>query len=396
MMTDKSDQPEQLMEQPKEQNDQDIGLLTKAIESINSVSSTLMQYYQTLEDRVKVLTDEVDQKKQLLDSILDSIDVGVVFFDKDGVIRLINKASEGLLGVDSGTIVGGTTLHAEINEDIVIPERGKPFHALISSSEVSGGAGSAIGKVLIFKDITRLKRLEAENERNRRLSAMGELVMKIAHEIRNPLGSIELFANLLANDLKGTEQVDYARRISNSVRTLVSTLDNMLRFSGEIRPKMEYGCINDIVRETCDEFREVLATGGIEIELSEDGRYSFHLDKDLMRQALINMVLNAVQAMQDGGKITVRIEREPDQRGRPSYVRIAIRDNGAGMDEETKARLFEPFFSTKDRGTGLGMSITLGIVAAHKGRIDVDSLPGRGTDFIISLPTEKRSDKRVQ
>lgn len=80
MMTDKSDQPEQLMEQPKEQNDQDIGLLTKAIESINSVSSTLMQYYQTLEDRVKVLTDEVDQKKQLLDSILDSIDVGVVFF----------------------------------------------------------------------------------------------------------------------------------------------------------------------------------------------------------------------------------------------------------------------------------------------------------------------------
>jgi signal transduction histidine kinase len=115
-----------------------------------------------------------------------------------------------------------------------------------------------------------------------------------------------------------------------------------------------------------------------------------------MRQALINMVLNAVQAMQDGGKITVRIEREPDQRGRPSYVRIAIRDNGAGMDEETKARLFEPFFSTKDRGTGLGMSITLGIVAAHKGRIDVDSLPGRGTDFIISLPTEKRSEKRVQ
>jgi signal transduction histidine kinase len=379
-----------------EQNEQDIGLLSKAIESINSVSSTLMQYYQNLEDRVKVLTDEVDQKKQLLDSILDSIDVGVVFFDKGGVIRLINTAAEGLLGVDSGTVIGGLSIYAEIKDDIVTPENARTFHALVSNSEVSGGAGSTIGKVLIFKDITRLKRLEAENERNRRLSAMGELVMKIAHEIRNPLGSIELFANLLANDLKGTEQVDYARRISNSVRSLVSTLDNMLRFSGEIRPKMEFSCINDIVRETCDEFREVLAAGGIEIELSDDDRYSFHLDKNLIRQALINMILNAVQAMQDGGKITMRVERELPQKEKPSHIRIAIRDSGSGMNEETKARLFEPFFSTKDRGTGLGMSITLGIVAAHQGHIDVDSFPGKGTEFIISLPTEKRTDTRGQ
>jgi signal transduction histidine kinase len=375
-----------------EQNEQDIGLLTKAIESINSVSSTLMQYYQTLEDKVKVLTEEVDQKKQLLDSILDSIDLGVVFFDKDGVIRLINKAAEALLGTDSGTITGGTSLHAEISEEMVIPEKGKPFHALVSSSEVRGGNdGSAIGKVLIFKDITRLKRLEAENERNRRLSAMGELVMKIAHEIRNPLGSMELFANLLANDLKGTEQVDYARRISNSVRSLVNTLDNMLRFSGEIRPKMEYLCLNDIVRETCDEFREVLAGGGIGIDLFDEAEYRLYLDRGLMSQALINILLNAVHAMQDGGNIRVTIDGERDS----DEVRISIRDNGVGMDEDTRARLFEPFFSTKDRGTGLGMSITLAIITAHKGRVEVDSFPGKGTEFIISLPPEKRAEMRI-
>ncbi|HMK55594.1 MAG TPA: ATP-binding protein [Dissulfurispiraceae bacterium] len=376
------------------QNEQDIGLLTKAIESINSVSSTLMQYYQSLEDKVKVLTDEVDQKKQLLDSILDSIDVGVVFFDKDGVIRLINKAAEGLLCVKSDEITGGVSLHAEIRDDMIVPEESKPFPAIISDSEVCAAAGRVIGRVLIFNNITMLKRLEAENERNRRLSAMGELVMKIAHEIRNPLGSIELFANLLANDLKGTEQVDYARRISNSVRSLVSALDNMLRFSGEIRPKMEYSCINDVVRETCDEFREVLTAGGIEIDLTEDGRYSFHIDQGLVRQALINIILNAVQAMQDGGRITLRIEQDAALKDRPQNVRILIRDNGSGMDEETKARLFEPFFSTKDRGTGLGMSITQGIIAAHKGSIEVESAAGKGTEFVISLPTEKRTDKR--
>ncbi|HMK61479.1 MAG TPA: ATP-binding protein [Dissulfurispiraceae bacterium] len=377
-----------------EQNDQDIGLLTKAIESINSVSSTLMQYYQSLEDKVKVLTDEVDQKKQLLDSILDSVDVGVVFFDKDGVIRLINKTAEGLLCVHSDDVRGGTSLHSEIREDLILPEHGKPFQAIVSNSEVCSVAGGKIGRVLIFKDITILKRLEAENERNRRLSAMGELVTKIAHEIRNPLGSIELFANLLANDLKGTEQVDYARRISNSVRSLVSTLDNMLRFSGEIKPKMEYCCINDVVRETCDEFREVLTSGGISIELTDDERYSFHVDRGLVRQALINIILNAVQAMQDGGKISVVISQDVTLKDVIKNIRIAVRDSGAGMDEHTKARLFEPFFSTKDRGTGLGMSITQGIVAAHKGHIEVHSKIGKGTEFIILLPTEKRSDKR--
>ena len=375
-----------------EQNEQGIGLLTKAIESINSVSSTLMQYYQTLEDRVKVLTEEVDQKKQLLDSILDSVDVGVVFFDKDGIIRLINRAAEGLLGADSAAITGGTSLHAEINEEMIVPEKGKPFHAIVSSSEVRGGGeGSTVGKVLIFKDITRLKRLEAENERNRRLSEMGELVMKIAHEIRNPLGSIELFANLLANDLRGTEQVDYARRISNSVRSLVNTLDNMLRFSGEIRPQMKYSCINDIIRETCNEFREVLAGGGIGIALSEDVECSLYLDKGLIRQALINILLNAVHAMPEGGNIKVAIDRG----GGSEDIRISIKDNGSGMDEGTRARMFEPFYSTKDRGTGLGMSITLGIISAHKGNIEVDSSPGGGTEFIISLPTEKRTEKRM-
>ncbi|HEX8948685.1 MAG TPA: ATP-binding protein, partial [Dissulfurispiraceae bacterium] len=330
--------------------------------------------------------------KRLLDSILDSIDVGVVFFDRDGVIRLINRAAEDLLGSDSGTITGGTSLHAEISEEMVIPEKGRPFHALVSSSEVRGGSdGSTIGKVLIFKDITRLKKLEAENERNRRLSAMGELVMKIAHEIRNPLGSMELFADLLADDLKGTEQVDYARRISNSVRTLVNTLDNMLRFSGEIRPKLEYLCINDIVRETCDQFREVLAGGGIGLDLIEEAEYRLYLDRGLMSQALINMLLNSVHAMPDGGNIRVAIDRDKVS----GEVRVSIRDSGTGMDEETRTKLFEPFFSTKDRGTGLGMSITLSIIAAHKGRIDVDSVPGRGTEFIISLPPEKRAEMRT-
>lgn len=363
-----------------------VDLLNKAIETFNSASATLVQYYSTLEDKVRLLTEEVDHKKQLLNGILDSIDVGVVFFDRDGIIRTMNKAAECLLNINASDAIGGISIHAEIHEEVIVPANGKPFYALVSRSDVTDNGGNVIGNVLIFKDITRLKQLESENERNRRLTAMGELVMKIAHEIRNPLGSIELFASLLSNDLKGTEHGDYANRISNSVRSLVNTLDNMLRFTKEVKPKPGYCCLNDMVSETCDEFKELFANSDIQLDFSGKGQYWLNMDKGLMRQALINILLNSVHAMPDGGKIEIRIQNTEDKGQRTEEVEIIIRDTGIGMDEDTRMRMFEPFFSTKDRGTGLGMSITAGIIKAHKGTIDVRSEIGGGTEFVIKLP----------
>lgn len=370
----------------------DVELLNKAIESFNAASTTLMQYYRSLEDKVLLLTDEVEHKKQLLDSILDSVDVGVVFFDKDGTIQLVNTAAEQLLAIRAQEVIGGTSLHATINEEVITPERGAPFYALVSRSEVRDREGKAVGYVLLFKDMTRLKQLEAENERNRRLTAMGELVLKIAHEIRNPLGSIELFASLLSSDLRDTPQGEYAHRISNSVKSLVNTLDNMLRFSRGIRPKLEPCCLNEIVGELCAEFRELFASNRITITQTDDVKAVLAIDKGLLRQALMNILLNAVQAMPDGGGVTIGIAAaEAPLRG----TALVIRDTGAGMDEETRSRIFEPFFSTKDRGTGLGMSITAGIIAAHRGTIAVTSEPGRGTEFIITLPHEAGSESAL-
>ena len=370
----------------------DIELLNKAIETFNSASSTLVKYYSSLEEKVKLLTEEVDHKKQLLDSILDSIDIGVIFFDSDGVVRLINNTAENLLNVKAAGIIGGKNIYAAIQDEVIAPDNGKPFFALVSRLEVKDKTGSMIGHVLIFKDITRLRQLESENERNRRLTAMGEFVLKIAHEIRNPLGSIELFASLLYNDLKGTEHGDYASRISNSVGSLVNTLDNMLRFSKGIMPGLEYCCLNDLVNEICSEFGKLLSSVNIYIDFVETGQYSLSIDKGLIRQAFVNILLNSVQAMPDGGKIEINIRELDPMQGCEDpvekCVEISIKDSGIGMDEETCARIFEPFFSTKDRGTGLGMSITAGIINAHKGSIEVKSEIGKGTEFIIKLPVK--------
>jgi len=360
-------------------------LLEQAIERFNTASSTLMNSYQTLQAQVRLLTEEVAHKKQLLNSILDSIDVGVVYFDADGTVQLMNRSAEGLLGISADRVLGTPSLPAVFSEEQVTCTDGRRFPAIISRSAVKNQSGLPTGSVLFFQDITRLKQLEAENERNRRLTAMGELITKIAHEIRNPLGSIELFASLLSKDLEGTPSASYAGRISNSVRHLVNTLDNMLRFSGGVRPVFAPLVLNVVLSELIDEFREVFLSSGIDLTLTSDEVYALQGDRVLLRQAFINILLNAFQAMPDGGTITMGIRQ-----GEAGPV-VAIRDSGTGMDQETASRLFEPFYSTKDRGTGLGMSIVAGIMEAHGAHIHVQSEPGAGTTVSIEFAKDHKA-----
>lgn len=363
------------MKQPHEE------LLNEAISKISTASDALIKYYKILEDKIRLLTEEVEQKKRLLSSILDSIDIAVVFFDSEGVIKLINRSAERLFNLKAEEVMGKKDLPVKIDGDIVYPKDSKkPFYAIVSQSEVMDSEGSKIGKVLLCKDITRIKELEAENERNRRLTAMGSLLMKIAHEIRNPLGSIELFANMIAEDLKETVHGEYAQRISSSVRMLRNTLENMLSFTRGINPKKDIVPLDKLIEDLLKEFKELLARVGIDVEVDIQEDLMLSIDASLIRQALINIIVNAYQAMPDGGKLYIGACREMD------CVKLLIRDTGQGIDREILDRIFDPFFSTKDRGTGLGLSITNSIILAHGGKIEVSSKTGEGTEFAIYLP----------
>lgn len=358
-------------------------LLNEAIVKINTASEALVKYYQVLEERIKLLTEEVDEKKRLLSSIIDSIDIAVVFFDREGVIRLINRAAESLFGIKSEEILGGKELPIKIEEELIYPANSKkPFYAIISRSQVLDSEGNSMGSVFLCKDISRIKELEAENERNRRLTAMGSLLMKIAHEIRNPLGSIELFANMIAEDLSDNIHGEYAKRISSAVSMLRNTLENMLSFTRGINPKREITDINELVKEIIKEFEELFQRVGIKIEFNSDSNYKIPLDSSLMRQALINLIVNSYQAMSDGGLLSIEISKEKN------FLKILIKDTGQGIDKEVIDRIFEPFFSTKDRGSGLGLSITNSIISAHGGKIEVKSQLKKGTEFAIHLPLE--------
>jgi len=356
-------------------------LLSEAILKINTASEALVKYYRVLEERISRLTEEVDQKKRLLSSIIDSIDIAVVFFDRDGVIKLINRAGENLFNVKAEDIIGQKNLPIKIKDDLIYPANStKPFYSIVSQSDVLDSEGDKIGYVFLCKDITRIKELEAENERNRRLTAMGSLVMKIAHEIRNPLGSIELFANMISEDLKESIHGDYARRISSSVRMLRNTLENMLSFTRGINPKKTSACINELIEEIIKEFQELFSRVGIEVCNKIKDRFVIYIDSSLIRQALINLIVNAYQAMPDGGTITIDAYKDGD------FVKLIIKDTGQGIDSEIVEKIFDPFFSTKDRGTGLGLSITNSIISAHGGRIEVKSKIGKGTEFAVYLP----------
>ncbi len=358
-------------------------LLNEAILKINTASEALVKYYKVLEEKIKLLTEEVDEKKRLLSSIIDSIDIAVVFFDRDHVIRLVNKSAERLFGISSEEVLGKRDLPIKIEGELVYPANSiKPFYAIVSSSQVLDSEGNSIGIVFICKDISRIKELEAENERNRRLTAMGSLLMKIAHEIRNPLGSIELFANMIAEDLSDTIHGEYARRISGAVSMLRNTLENMLSFTKGITPKREKTNINILIREIIAEFEGILQRVGIKIDFQSEGNFEILIDPPLFRQALINLIVNAYQAMPEGGSLTVELLKEE------KFLRINLRDTGHGIDEEILDKIFEPFFSTKDRGSGLGLSITNSIISSHGGKIKVTSTPNKGTEFAIYLPLE--------
>jgi two-component system sensor histidine kinase PilS (NtrC family) len=248
---------------------------------------------------------------------------------------------------------------------------------------LAGGERGSVGYLVVFQDLTEIRRLEQEVRTKEKLAAVGEMAAQLAHEIRNPLGSIRGSAQVLMTEPGlGDEQGRLLAIISRESMRLSDTLN---RFLFEARPSSrERGPVD--LRPLVEEAVTLLRNGSElrpdhEVVLESDaGPHVCMADPDQIKQVFWNLARNAVEAMPDGGRLDVRLRRQGGE------VVLSVRDEGRGMGRDELGRMFEPFRTSSAMGTGLGLAIVFRIVRDHGGDIEVRSVPRRGTEIDVRLP----------
>jgi signal transduction histidine kinase len=344
-----------------------------------------------------------------LEAILEGLMDGVIVTDREDRVWRIN--GRGLLYLDkSFEEVAGRSV-AEVLTGIeddrglkaplwtYVPAAGggtiriKGRVIVLQSSAFRGRDGETGGTVYTLKDETRLAELEERATGGDKFSLTGETAVNIAHEIRNPLGSIELYASLLMKDLRGAKARARAQQIIASVKSIDNKISNFLLFAKGERPVSQDINIHDILREILMFSEQIVDQEAVFLSV----RYAkleprIKGDAAMLKQVFLNLILNALQAMPHGGCLTIETRPgEKDAEGglRESTIEVRFLDNGIGIPRETLPKIFDPFFITKDKGSGLGLAIVRHIVGMHGGSIHVESLQEGGTAFSIAFPLIK-------
>jgi signal transduction histidine kinase len=398
-------------------------LLREAFDVFSKASSQLEQSYNELKERADRLAKELaitnaELQKQLaekeqisnfLENILLSIPSGIIVFSETGEIAMSNGVARNIFGdqlLEEGAAIDDVIAHKPLLEfvrscaadasgktfsrefELVGSASGKPGVINIGCAPVVNKEGTRVASLLVAQDVSRIKELEDQAMRTNRLAAMGEMAAQLAHEIRNPLGSIEIFASLLGRDLRGTDNQKLADNIVVGVKSLNAVVTNMLTFTRSINVNPEPLEVNELVDETIGFLEHVLTMESIELEMKlDDETGRAELDPELMKQVLLNLAQNAVFAMESASEpqLTVTTGRSDHEDGRRG-VEISITDNGCGMPEQELKKIFDPFYSTRKGGTGLGLSVVSQIVEKHHGVIVPESVPGEGTTMRLWLP----------
>jgi two-component system, NtrC family, sensor histidine kinase HydH len=254
---------------------------------------------------------------------------------------------------------------------------------------------AAISAARLYDDLKRsyeeLSRAQEELVKRERLAAVGELTALVAHEVRNPLAVIFNSLSSLKKIVKPEEQTQVLLRIlSEEANRLNSIVGDFLDFARPHEPDLQVGSLQDIIEEAVAAARGVAGNTLVDIHLKlATDLPPFVFDSRLLRQAFVNLVVNSLQAMPKGGTLTVRTSRKA--KGRTPWVHVEVSDTGAGVPLHLRKKLFQPFFTTKAAGTGLGLAVVKRIVEAHRGEIGFESEVGRGTSFHFQLPMDGRS-----
>ena len=375
--------------------------LNEAFHNFTRASQSLESYYGQLQDRIAYLTTELEiknqqlnralaeaeQSKDYLNAVLYNLEEAIVVVDPDDRITMMNRSAETMLGLTAAEATRRPFSGLDISltsegSETMLTVHGRKYAVIMSHSDIVDAAGLLRGSVVLIKDITRLRELEVQQERNQRLISMGEMAAKIVHEIRNPLCSIELFASMLEKELMDTPHRDLAQGISTGIGNLNTILSNMLFFARPRRPSLKTVELEGTINESLNMLAPLLQSRKINIRHST-APCAIKGDAELLKQVFMNIIMNAVQAMPDGGDISLSMNC------RDNVVAVDIMDSGEGIASENVEKIFDPFFTTKDSGTGLGLAITSKIMQAHNGAITVRSEAGKGSTFSLVFPCEE-------
>jgi two-component system sensor histidine kinase HydH len=265
---------------------------------------------------------------------------------------------------------------------------GKEIPLSLTAAPLKDETGQEMGSVLLLRDLREIRDLQEKVRRSLRLASLGRLAAGVAHEIRNPLSSIRGFAQFFMQRFKGQEKdQQYASTMVKEVDRLNRVITELLDFAKPKEAHREPHSLEDILDHTLEVLRPEMAKKKIEAEKwYGNGLPLARVDRDQLSQAFLNLLLNSLESMGEGGKIRVGIGAAKGEK--EERIQVSIADTGKGIPPEDLGKVFEPFFSTKRKGTGLGLAIVHQIVEAHGGEIQVESKEGEGTTFRITLPIQ--------
>ncbi|MBN1613190.1 MAG: PAS domain-containing protein [Deltaproteobacteria bacterium] len=351
-----------------------------------------------------------------LTAVLEGLADGIIVTDREGRVMKTNGRALSYLDRSVDQVKGRSVAEvlSGIDDDW---ERDAPFwnHVpeaadgilrikgrviLLLSSSLHGENGEAAGMVYTLRDESQLFNTKA-GPGGDTFILTNEAAVNIAHEIRNPLGSIELYASLLMKDLKGAKARARAQQIIASVKSVDNKISNFLIFAKRERPVSERINLHDILREILMFSEQIVDQETVILTVRyAEGEPNILGDAGMLKQVFLNLILHALQSMPDGGCLAIETrpgERHTKEGRAESTIEVRFLDNGVGIPGDSLSKIFDPFFSTKEKNSGLGLAIVRHVVGMHRGSIHVESLQGGGTAFSLAFPLVENqgSDKAL-
>ena len=375
--------------------------LTDAFRIFNELSQHLSVAYQGLEEQVAKLHGELafahsdrlttlEEKEKLasrLEKILSALPAGVIVLDPDGKVVDCNAVAADflgtpLLGVDWQVVVARSLTPVLGNPHERQLSNGRRVNMSISKDLVCSDSVDS-GQIIVLSDVSEMRNLQDMFNQQKHLSAMGEMVASMAHQVRTPLATAILYASQMSNPaLDKQMRQRFSQKILERLHYLERQVNDMLIFAKDGRMAMETFSLAGLLNHLRETVQEDSGNGGIDLQIVNKVQDDAMLgNENALRGALLNLVNNALDAVgQDGCIQILAVQLEGCK------LRLDIKDNGPGIAQEHCLRIFEPFYTTKTHGTGLGLAVVDSVVKAHGGYVRVESAPGQGAAFSIVLP----------